>query len=196
MKKVDSKQPTRILPKNRFLELTFDPARGGRCSRLQTRATGEQVIGDEDVSGMFLDHWAKYAWPSRLMHLPYRYQLVKEGKRRCGVWPGQVPEPHSRQEMRQPDIDSVTGGVEGWELALDFTGGRGLLQIGQSHARDTGCSQVEILQLGQHFQVHQPGVGDFSATKIDLVNLSIFIPVDRATKFLQHGNGVHVRSRC
>ena len=64
VKKVDSKQPTRILLKNRFLELTFDPARGGRCSRLQTRATGEQVIGDEDVSGMFLDHWAKYAWPS------------------------------------------------------------------------------------------------------------------------------------
>ena len=84
-KKIDSKQPTRILLKNRFLEMTFDPARGGRCSRLLVRATGEQVIGDADVSGLFLDHWAKYAWPSGLMHLPYEYELVKEGQRRAGV---------------------------------------------------------------------------------------------------------------
>ena len=83
--KVDSKQPTQILLKNRFLELTFDPERGGRCSQLLIRTTGEQVIGDEDVSGMFLDHWAKYAWPSGLMHLPYKYELVKEGKKRAGV---------------------------------------------------------------------------------------------------------------
>ena len=83
--KVDSKQPTQILLKNRFLELTFDPERGGRCSQLLIRTTGEQLIGDEDVSGMFLDHWAKYAWPSGLMHLPYKYELVKEGQKRAGV---------------------------------------------------------------------------------------------------------------
>ena len=29
-KKIDSKQPTGILLKTRFLEMTFDPARGGR----------------------------------------------------------------------------------------------------------------------------------------------------------------------
>ena len=85
VKKVDSEQPTRILLKNRFLELTFDPERGGRCSQLLIRTAGEQVIGDEDVSGMFLDHWAKYAWPSGLMHLSYKYELVKEGKKRAGV---------------------------------------------------------------------------------------------------------------
>ena len=66
VEKSGSKQPTLILLKNRFLEMTFDPARGGRCSRLLVRATGEQVIGDADVSGLFLDHWAKYAWPSDL----------------------------------------------------------------------------------------------------------------------------------
>ncbi len=85
VEKVEGSQPTRIRLANRFLELTFDPARGGRCSRLLIRATGEQVIGEEDVSGMFLDHWAKYSWPSALMHLPYKYELMKEGKSRAGV---------------------------------------------------------------------------------------------------------------
>lgn len=84
-KQLNNTQPVKLLLKNRFLELTFDPTRGGRCSRLVIKATGEQVIGNESVSGMFLDHWAKYAWPSGLMHLPYQYELVKEGKQRVGV---------------------------------------------------------------------------------------------------------------
>lgn len=85
VKKVDSKQPVQILLKNRWLELTFEPARGGRCSRLLIRQTGEQVIGKEDVSGMFLDHWARYPWPSGLMHLPYEYETIREGNQRAGI---------------------------------------------------------------------------------------------------------------
>ena len=46
VKKVDSKQPTRILLKNRFLELTFDPTRGGRCSRIVQPGVSCEVIAD------------------------------------------------------------------------------------------------------------------------------------------------------
>jgi len=37
------------------------------------------------TTGMFLDHWAKYVWPSALMHLPYRYEIVGDGKTRVGL---------------------------------------------------------------------------------------------------------------
>ena len=109
VKKVDSEQPTRILLKNRFLELTFDPERGGRCSQLLIRTAGEQVIGDEDVSGMFLDHWAKYTWPSGLMHLSYKYELVKEGKKRAGV----------RLWVRVPKLGGGEGGARSQYVAED-----------------------------------------------------------------------------
>jgi len=75
----------RVIVENRFLELTFNPARGGRCSRFVFKDTGEQIIGDADVCGMFLDHWAKYPWPSGLMHLPYEYELVGDGEKEAGV---------------------------------------------------------------------------------------------------------------
>jgi uncharacterized membrane protein len=70
---------------NPFLALTFDPARGGRCNRFVFKDTGEQLIGTADVCGMFLDHWAKYAWPSGLMWLPYEASLVGDGKARLGI---------------------------------------------------------------------------------------------------------------
>ena len=64
---------------NDSLELAFEPARGGRCTRFVFKDNGEQIIGDAEASGMFLDHWAKYPWPSGLMWLPYQYELVGDG---------------------------------------------------------------------------------------------------------------------
>ena len=79
------KGKTKVVVENRFLRLTIDPSRGGRCSRLLLRDSAEQVIGRDDVAGMFLDHWAKFPWPSGLMHLPYKYQLLRDGQRQVGV---------------------------------------------------------------------------------------------------------------
>jgi uncharacterized membrane protein len=49
------------------------------------RDNGEQIIGDADVCGMFIDHWAKYTWPSGLLWLPYEAKIVGDGKTRVGV---------------------------------------------------------------------------------------------------------------
>lgn len=70
---------------NDAMELTFDPARGGRCVRFVFKDTGEQIIGNNEVDGMFIDHWAKYTWPSGLLWLPYECQIVGDGKREAGV---------------------------------------------------------------------------------------------------------------
>ncbi|MBI2298700.1 MAG: hypothetical protein HYU66_07075 [Armatimonadetes bacterium] len=76
---------TRVVVANRFFELTFEPARGGRCSGFRFLDNGEQIIPADPVSGLFLDHWAKYPWPSGLMHLPYQHELVRDGDARLGV---------------------------------------------------------------------------------------------------------------
>ena len=76
---------TKVTIENPYLALTFDPARGGRCSRFVFKDTGEQIIGNADVCGMFIDHWAKYTWPSGLMWLPYEYELVGNGKDEIGI---------------------------------------------------------------------------------------------------------------
>jgi uncharacterized membrane protein len=70
---------------NQALELAFDPARGGRCVRFVFRDNDEQIIGAEAVCGMFIDHWAKYPWPSGLMWLPYEARIVGDGTTRVGV---------------------------------------------------------------------------------------------------------------
>jgi len=67
------------------MELTFEPARGGRCTQFRFLDTGEKIIGDAPVAGMFTDHWAKYTWPSGLMWLPYEYKIVGDGKRKVGI---------------------------------------------------------------------------------------------------------------
>lgn len=71
---------TCVTLENPFLALTFEPANGGRCSRFVFKDTREQIVPVTGQSGMFLDHWAKYTWPSGLMHLPYRYDLIETGK--------------------------------------------------------------------------------------------------------------------
>lgn len=74
-----------VVLENRHVRLTFEPARGGRCSRFVFKDNDEQIVGNEDVSGMFLDHWAKFAWPSGLMHLPYKHELVRDAENQAGV---------------------------------------------------------------------------------------------------------------
>ncbi|MDD5706433.1 MAG: glutamine amidotransferase [Kiritimatiellae bacterium] len=76
---------TLVTISNAYEELTFEPARGGRCVSFRFLDNGEQLIASDDASGMFLDHWAKYAYPSGLMHLPYHYEVVKEADRRIGL---------------------------------------------------------------------------------------------------------------
>lgn len=74
-----------VILENKFLELTFEPSRGGRCVSFRFLDNNEEVIGKDADGGMFLDHWAKYVWPSGLMHLPYRYEVVKDGDKRVGL---------------------------------------------------------------------------------------------------------------
>ncbi len=76
---------TLVTISNPRIALTFDPARGGRCVECTLRDSGEQLIGRDAVSGMFIDHWAKYTWPSGLMWLPYEYRIVKDGEKRIGI---------------------------------------------------------------------------------------------------------------
>ena len=159
VKKLDAQQPTRILLKNRFLELTFDPARGGRCSRLLIRATGEQVIGDDDVSGMFLDHWAKYAWPSGLMHLPYKYELVKDGEKRAGVrlWvrvpkfgggQGSRARTESLKIATSPDLVGLTVRKTIWLNSDNDT-----IQVDQELVNTTTQSRAAALYIQQNLRM-------------------------------------------
>ena len=83
---VDTKNgKTYVIISNPFVELTFEPDRGGRCTQFRFRDTGEQLIGNAAVSGMFIDQWAKYSWPSGLMWLPYQYEIVGDGKTKVGI---------------------------------------------------------------------------------------------------------------
>ena len=70
---------------NRFMELTFDPSQGGRCSKFLFKDTGEEIIGSDRFAGMFKDHWAKYPWPSGLMWLPYQAKIVGDRKTKVGI---------------------------------------------------------------------------------------------------------------
>ncbi len=74
-----------VILANKFMELTFEPGRGGRCVRFRFLDNDEEIIGDRPFSGMFIDHWAKYTWPSGLMWLPYEYKIVGDGKQKAGV---------------------------------------------------------------------------------------------------------------
>lgn len=68
---------TLVVLSNQVMELTFEPARGGRCSSFKFFDNNEELIAKNDTAGMFLDHWAKYTWPSALMHLPYQYSTLR-----------------------------------------------------------------------------------------------------------------------
>ena len=68
-----------VVLSNDRMQLTFEPARGGRCVSFSFLDNNEQLAGND--AGMFLDHWAKYVWPSGLMHLPYQYKVLKQDKK-------------------------------------------------------------------------------------------------------------------
>ena len=71
--------------RNGFLELSFEPARGGRCSSFRFLDRNTQIIPESALGGMFIDHWAKYPWPSGLMWLPYQHEIVGDRKTRVGM---------------------------------------------------------------------------------------------------------------
>jgi uncharacterized membrane protein len=75
---------TQIVLSNDRVQLTFAPAHGGRCTSFRLLPSGEEFVG-KDQLGFFLDHWAKYVWPSGLYHLPYQHAIVGDGKTRAGV---------------------------------------------------------------------------------------------------------------
>ena len=64
-KTVSQDGKTLVVIANAFQELTFEPSRGGRCVGFRFLDNGEQIVGKDAESGMFLDHWAKYGWPRR-----------------------------------------------------------------------------------------------------------------------------------
>ena len=76
---------TLVVLANPFMELTFEPARGGRCVSFRFRDNGEQLVAKSEEAGMFLDHWAKYPWPSGLMHLPYQFEVVGDRNSKVGI---------------------------------------------------------------------------------------------------------------
>jgi len=75
-----------VVLENDLVELTFEPSRGGRCTKFLFKDNGEQLIANDDnVAGMFLDHWAKYSWPSALMHLPYEHEILEPSEHKVGI---------------------------------------------------------------------------------------------------------------
>jgi uncharacterized membrane protein len=76
---------TLVTLSNPFVELVFEPALGGRCTGFRLLDNGEQLVAKSNPYGFFLDHWAKYIWPSGLMHLPYQYEIVGDGKTTVGI---------------------------------------------------------------------------------------------------------------
>jgi len=84
--KVETKDGgTYVTIANSFAALTFEPSRGGRCVSFRFLDNGEEIIGSGKYSGMFIDQWAKYSWPSGLMWLPYKYKIVGDGKTKTGI---------------------------------------------------------------------------------------------------------------
>ena len=81
-----SPQGHQVILSNGLLQMTFAPERGGRCVQFEFLDNPEQVIDSNNpYSGMFIDHWARFAWPSGLMFLPYQYEIVGDGQDSVGI---------------------------------------------------------------------------------------------------------------
>jgi len=145
---------------NRFVELTFDPARGGRCSSFRFLNRDEQIIGSAPVCGMFIDHWAKYPWPSGLMWLPYQYRIVGEGKSKAGLqlWV-RVPErgggkgssdaAHSITIPTSPDLIGMVVRKTIWLNAADDT-----IEVEQEVENSTSESRGAALYLQHNIELN------------------------------------------
>jgi uncharacterized membrane protein len=141
------------------LELTFEPARGGRCTRFVFKDNGEQIIGGGEVCGMFLDHWAKYTWPSGLMWLPYQYELVGDGTTQVGIrlWvkvpelgggKGDLGREASLKMPTSPDLIGLMVRKTIW-LQADTD----LIRVEQEVANPTGKSRAAALYVQHNLEL-------------------------------------------
>ena len=151
---------TRVVISNPYMKLTFVPARGGRCSSLSFLDNGEQVIGTSPASGMFLDHWAKYVWPSGLMHLPYAYKVVGDGKTRVGVqlWVTVPPmgggkgSPTAEASARIPTSPELVGLVVKKTIWLNAR--NDLIEVEQEFENATGVSRPVAPYMQQNLEMN------------------------------------------
>jgi len=70
---------TRVVLFNDLYRLTFDPARGGRCSSFFIKATGREWVYDGKTAGLFQDHFAHQGYPGELLNSPYEYEVQRDG---------------------------------------------------------------------------------------------------------------------
>ncbi|HEY3398930.1 MAG TPA: glutamine amidotransferase [Armatimonadota bacterium] len=73
---------------NDLYRLTFDPARGGRCSSFFLKANQREWVYDGDNGGLFEDHFAHQYWPGELMSAKYEYALEPgaDGSQTIRLW--------------------------------------------------------------------------------------------------------------
>ena len=79
-------------------------------------------------------------------------------------------------------------------LLKDPSVGQRLLQFGDTRVGDLGSPKLEFPQVGQTFEMHQPGGGDLGVGAVDFNNLALIIRLDTGTELHQLGNGIGVDS--
>ena len=60
-----------------------------------------------------------------------------------------------------------------------------MLQIGDARVGDPGVVEVELLQVGQTFEMHQPRVGNLGPPEINVNNLALVILCDTGIQQIQ-----------
>ena len=75
----NAKGDPQVVLENEFYRLTFEPARGGRCSSFFLKDSKREWVYDGDVAGLFEDHFAHQYWPGELFNAKYEYAV--EGDR-------------------------------------------------------------------------------------------------------------------
>jgi uncharacterized membrane protein len=150
---------TLITLQNEHLALTFNPARGGRCVSFRFLDTNEEIIGTDDTAGMFLDHWAKYTWPSGLMHLPYQYALSGDGTdegivRLWVVVPetgGGKGEPGAKASLALPTSPDLVGLTV--QKTIRLRAGSDRLQVTQEVINTTPASRAAAVYIQHNFNL-------------------------------------------
>ena len=65
----------RVTIESDLYRLTFDPARGGRCTSFLFKKTQRQWVHGGPRAGLFQDHFAHQGYPGELLHAPYTYAV-------------------------------------------------------------------------------------------------------------------------
>ncbi len=73
---IDGDKTKLVVIWNDLYRLTFDPARGGRCSSFIHRETGREWIYEGKTAGLFLDHFAHQPYPGELLETAYDYEVI------------------------------------------------------------------------------------------------------------------------